>query len=537
MAPPRGRIFPFPPKGSSDWLSSHVTYDQAVEMFFNQTATQQHMGISPLVCSLVFRGVKYATLQEAQQVHTSTMNAEYEAREQRDLADENRGSKVSKTINDQIRNRIVPTENGLESPELYKKPFGEKCSSFSSFVKSLTGDSESETAQSNITTPKLTSPEQSAISERPLSTTSTQSLSTTQPQPIAIQEEKKEDETVFSLGWYQVEMTQSKDLMFESLFTDQTSNAQRTLIKQHNFHLNSMVRQGEIVVIPTMKAVTEKDKKAVSDLQEDAKAASVELAKLDPNEAATANRHFELFDYYASASGGIGAVASGVEKHLKNINGILLEVNNLYVSQVAMSSRTGGMGMNYGSFIAERAALLSKLDGSFAMLSSRSINIPAYVQVRKSLKLSTKSVIHHADEIIKNGWVPNLGQRMAKVAMGVSGTKAVGYVGLGLAAASGVDKIYDACSVDGTGECGKTVTKEVASFLGSLGGGTVGGNVAVILVLGVVGTASAPVIAVATVSAFVVGGVIGGAYGGEVSGKVAEKIYDGVDFIYEWISE
>ena len=167
MSPPRGRIFPFAPKGSSDWLSSHVTYDQAVEMFFNQTATQQHMGISPLVCSLVFRGVKYATLQEAQQVHTSTMNAEYEAREQRDLADENRGSKASKTINDQIRNRIVPTENGLESPELYKKPFGEKCSSFSSLVQSLTGQPTSETQSiASSSTPQITSEVQSKAAQQ-----------------------------------------------------------------------------------------------------------------------------------------------------------------------------------------------------------------------------------------------------------------------------------------------------------------------------------------------------------------------------------
>ncbi|MGN2672840.1 hypothetical protein ACTFQD_16520 [Aliivibrio fischeri] len=46
---------------------------------------------------------------------TETMNAEYEAREQRDLADENRGCKASKILNDNIRNRIVLTEDGLES--------------------------------------------------------------------------------------------------------------------------------------------------------------------------------------------------------------------------------------------------------------------------------------------------------------------------------------------------------------------------------------------------------------------------------------
>jgi hypothetical protein len=148
----------------------------------------------------------------------------------------------------------------------------------------------------------------------------------------------KEKES-FMLGWCLVGKTEPQEIMWSNLFTGETPKDKLDLVKQHNTHLNSIVRQGEIVVIPTMEAITEKDKKAVSDLQEDAKAGSVELAKLEPNEAETASRHFELFDYYASASGGVGAVASGVGQHLKNINNILLEVNNLYVSQVAMSSR------------------------------------------------------------------------------------------------------------------------------------------------------------------------------------------------------
>ncbi|TKF82214.1 hypothetical protein FCV67_27065, partial [Vibrio sp. F13] len=73
---------------------------------------------------------------------------------------------------------------------------------------------------------------------------------------------------------------------------------------------------------------------------------------------------------------GVGATAAIVEQNLKNIQNVVLEINDLYASQVAMASRTGGM--NYGSFIAERATLFQKLDGSFAMLSKRSVQIPVY---------------------------------------------------------------------------------------------------------------------------------------------------------------
>lgn len=165
MPPPRGRSFPFAPRQSADWLMSHVTYDQAVDMFFNQTATQQNLGHDPLVYSKIFRGVTYATIQEAQQVFTETMNAEYEAREQRDLADENRGCKASKILNDNIRNRIVPTEDGLESLTAYRKPFGEKCvSPLSLFTKSLNKESMMHTQASDVQ-PQFVNPTQSAAQQ------------------------------------------------------------------------------------------------------------------------------------------------------------------------------------------------------------------------------------------------------------------------------------------------------------------------------------------------------------------------------------
>lgn len=542
MAVPRGRTYPFPERSSPIWIGLHVTYDQAVDMFYNQTATQQFMGHDPVIYSKVYKRITYSTIEEAQQAHTEQSMTRYRTAEQRDLDCENKGVSAFKNSNDAIRNRINPTEDGLESMMSRPlTPMGSSNSSVFSSLSPVTQSSATQTAQ----------PIQSAVQASATPTQISRVIpTTTTPSSLIGVIPEEEDNDVFMLGWCQVERTQSKDLMFESLFTDQTSKAQRTLIKQHNFHLNSMVREGEIVVIPTTKAITEKDKKAVTDLQEEAKVASVELAKLSPEEIVTANRHFELFDYQmceiektrdlppeylAYASMGVGAVAAGVGKHLSNISNILEEVNSLYVSQVAMASRTGGM--NYGVFVAERAALLSKLDGSFAMLSKRTINIPAYVQVRKALKLSTRSVIHHADEIIKSGWVPNLGKRIAKIAIAMKGVEKFGYVGVILGAANGMNNIYDACSVDGTGECGKTATKEVVGFLGGLGGGIAGGNIAVFLVLGVVGTASAPVIAIATIGAVVVGGAVGGIGGSTVGQAVGNGIYEvGMD-LYEWVGD
>ncbi|MCG7490369.1 hypothetical protein MHN79_12800 [Vibrio sp. Of14-4] len=355
--------------------------------------------------------------------------------------------------------------------------------------------------------------------------------------------EREKAARVFELGWMQSPCTQSQEVLWASLFTADTKEDQKQYIKSCNAHLNEPVRQGEIVLLPTTEPKTAEDNKLLDEWLEQAKIASKELGKLLDEEVDTLNRHFDLFshqlderiradglpsDYYAQVATGVGATSALVEQNLKNIQGVLLEINDLYAAQVAMASRTGGV--NYGTFVSERAGLFKKLDGSFAMLSKRSVQLPIYTQIKRNLKLSTKSVIHNADEILKTGFVKDLGKRIGNICIGISAARGLGYIGLMIGAASGVDSIYEACKVDGTGDCGKTTTREVAGFIGAWGGGTIGaelGSGAVLLILGVVGVTSAPVLAVAGISSFVVGGAIGG-----VVGSTGGKWF--VDEMYAW---
>jgi hypothetical protein len=315
-------------------------------------------------------------------------------------------------------------------------------------------------------------------------------------------------------------------------------------------HLNDPVRQGEIVLLPTTKPQTPEEQSLLDKWLEEAKITSTGLGKLLDEEVATLNRHFELFshqlderirtdglptDFYAQVSTGVAATSAGVEQNLKNIRNVLLEINNLYASQVAMASRTGGMGMNYGAFVADRADLFKKLDGSFAMLSKRSVQLPIYTQIKRNLKLSTKSVIHNADEILKTGFVKELGKRIGNISIGITASRGLGYVSLLLAADSGMNNIYEACKVDGSGDCGKTTTREIAGFIGGWYGGVKGGaagvGVAIALVIGV--TASAPALAIATIGGAVVGGAIGGVIGSTAGKAGGDLAYD----IYEWVVE
>ncbi|WP_114783555.1 hypothetical protein [Vibrio tetraodonis] len=363
--------------------------------------------------------------------------------------------------------------------------------------------------------------------------------------------EREKAARVFELGWMQSPCTQSQEALWASLFTAGTKEDQKQYIKSCNAHLNEPVRQGEIVLLPTTEPKTAEDNKLLDEWLEQAKIASKELGKLLDEEVDTLNRHFDLFshqlderiradglpsDYYAQVATGVGATSALVEQNLKNIQGVLLEINDLYAAQVAMASRTGGV--NYGTFVSERAGLFKKLDGSFAMLSKRSVQIPIYTQIKRNLKLSTKSVIHNADEILKTGFVKDLGKRIGNICIGISAARGLGYIGLMIGAASGVDSIYEACKVDGKGDCGKTTTREVAGFIGGViggvKGGTVGAGIAVSSVSGIalfIGvTASAPVLAVAAIGGTVAGGLVGG-----VAGSTASKWI--VDEMYAWSSQ
>lgn len=357
---------------------------------------------------------------------------------------------------------------------------------------------------------------------------------------------QKTQAAAFDLAWMQSPKTQPQSALWRALFTEDTPEEKQMLIKQANTHLNEPVREGEIVVIPTAEPRTTKEKEALSALQEEAKAASTELSKLSDEVLTTVNRHFEVLDhfaneslkqleadglpsdYYAYASLGVGVASATVQQHLQNINNVLLEINDLYAAQVAMASKTGGV--NYGVFVAQRAELFKKLDGSFAGLSKRSIRLPLYTQVKRNLKLSTKSVIHNADEILESGFVKSLGKRIANVSIGASAAKGVGYVGVVLGAASSVNNVYEACKVDSKGNCGKTSSREIGGFLGGL---VLGGKLATLATGGVLlllGAASAPVLAIASISAFVAGGAVGGVIG-STAGKLTGEV------MYEWVSE
>ncbi|EJE8676125.1 hypothetical protein M5236_004872 [Vibrio parahaemolyticus] len=351
----------------------------------------------------------------------------------------------------------------------------------------------------------------------------------------------------FDLGWIQVPISMPKNKFFEEyVFTDSTAIEDRNRILSLNSHLNDPLKKGEIALISEKEPFDDDSKNKLQSVSEQSQAASEALAELSDAENDVLHRYLLLFDelaseylleaklqgwptdHFAQTSAGIGALATGAKSHLESINNILKDIEHLYIEQVAKPSQAG-QKINYPSFTAQRARLFAKLDNSLSKLTFNSLNIPTYDKLKNTLKLSTKSIIHNADEIVKGNSVPDFGKRIANVSGALKGTEVVGKVSIALSAASAGGSIYEACVANENGQCGKTSTVEVVGFLGGLGGGVIGDVVGSAIggaTMVIIGVSSAPVIGVAIATGAVVGSVSGGIIGGGAAKIAAESIYD-----------
>ncbi|MDA0120200.1 DUF3289 family protein [Vibrio sp. T11.5] len=155
--PPKGRSYPFAQRGSAFWEKCHVTYDQAVDMYYDQTAMQQHLGHNPIVNSLVYKRVTYPNIFDAQRAYTPDQNAFYQKKEQEQLAFEARGIKAFKNMNDAIRGRLNPTEDGLANPlERPLKPMGDVSKGiFEQFTNEVVHEPSDRSAETASVQPNL----------------------------------------------------------------------------------------------------------------------------------------------------------------------------------------------------------------------------------------------------------------------------------------------------------------------------------------------------------------------------------------------
>ncbi|EKO5152147.1 LysM peptidoglycan-binding domain-containing protein [Vibrio fluvialis] len=335
-----------------------------------------------------------------------------------------------------------------------------------------------------------------------------------------------EEQIEFQLGFVRVEESQSLSDYWDQALSGVSSKT-KSLIQEHNQHLNEPLIPGEMVIFLTKEPSSEEDKAKLKSLKDNSVLASEELGKLSSDQIELHQAYFEVIenklveywntgkpsDSFAYMGSAVGTIAPAMQKNLENVSSSLKKMDRLYLDLLAKK-------IDRSSFTRQRLGLKKILDKQLDKLTQRTLKIPIDQGLKESLGInSTKSLIHNADEILKTGSVPELGARVANTAKWITYAEKAGKVAIGLGVASGVYNVSENCG--SLEACARSTVKETGGVIGGWAGGTAGGAAAGAFVA-FVGIASAPVVMV-IVGASALGV---GIYGAGAGKDLFEKAYE-----------
>lgn len=181
-------------------------------------------------------------------------------------------------------------------------------------------------------------------------------------------------------------------------------------------------------------------------------------------------------------------------------------------------------------FFESRRALYQQLDAQLrSAFLGKYLNLGGHESLRKSLNVSTKSLVHHWSKAGAPGAIPGYATHLDEVAKMSKYLKYGGHLAIGLGATSSYLKVQDVCRAGETEACKKIRFTETGSFSGGLTGGVAGGGasglaIKVVCNFGVWGKA---LCGIAVVGAGSFAGAEGGADAGEWLGELIYKVnYD-----------
>ncbi|EKO3537517.1 LysM peptidoglycan-binding domain-containing protein [Vibrio fluvialis] len=335
-----------------------------------------------------------------------------------------------------------------------------------------------------------------------------------------------EEQIEFQLGFARVEESQSLSDYWEQALSGVSSKT-KSLIQEHNQHLNDPLIPEEMVIFLTKEPSSEEDKAKLKSLKDNSVLVSEELGKLSSDQIELHQAYFEVIenklveywntgkpsDSFAYMGSAVGTIAPAMQKNLENVSSSLKKMDRLYLDLLAKK-------IDRSSFTRQRLGLKKILDKQLDKLTQRTLKIPIDQGLKESLGInSTKSLIHNADEILKTGSVPELGARVANTAKWITYAEKAGKVAIGLGVASGVYNVSENCG--SLEACARSTVKETGGVIGGWAGGTAGGAAAGAFVA-FVGIASAPVVMV-IVGASALGV---GIYGAGAGKDLFEKAYE-----------
>ncbi|PYF80360.1 Rhs element Vgr protein, partial [Marinomonas alcarazii] len=344
--------------------------------------------------------------------------------------------------------------------------------------------------------------------------------------------EETQEDTPFEAGYIINDQVTTRKQLYYDHVSEKDVFHLAFQFNKNNMHLNpENVLPGELVILSN-KPKTEEDKEKLKLLKQQAKLASKEIQQLTEEEAQTAYNHFQLLDYInkdkiGMGTAGFGVASASMGQRFDSLKSVLEQLNQNYLDNTQVGA--GGKASFTPTFYQNRQALFGQLDNALERLTMSKINIGDHPQIKHTLGLSSKSIIHNWDTVTAKGEVPELGRRIGQAAKMAKGAKAVGWLAVGVDGIIAVDNIKQACTGDDTSQCEVVSYKEAGGFAGSVGGGFYGGNVGAVIATGIavflgVATGGVAIVAIGFVGAGA--GAYAGSKGGDALGEsFGENIY------------
>lgn len=221
-----------------------------------------------------------------------------------------------------------------------------------------------------------------------------------------------------------------------------------------------------------------------ADLMAAAQQAREALAVLDEQEANFMMQHIgEVAGVLNGASQSMGVGKDMLSRGLGQVGDTLKGLESLHQREFTLHGH-----LNSRQFFESRRALYQQLDAQLrSAFLGKYLNVGGHESLRKSLNISTKSLVHHWSKAGAPGAIPGYATHLDEVAKMSKYLKYGGHVAVGLGATSSYMKIYEACRAGETEECKRVRYTETGSFSGGVAGGMAGGGVGKLAIKAVCG--------------------------------------------------
>ena len=251
------------------------------------------------------------------------------------------------------------------------------------------------------------------------------------------------------------------------------------------------------------------------------------LAVLDFAEADFMMEHqAEIAGLLSNASQSMGVGKDMLEQGLKQVSSTLTSIEQLHQREFMRHGH-----LNSPSFFAERRQLLQQLEGQLKVaFLNKQLDLGNYERLKKSLNISTKSLVHHWSKAGGPGQIPGYATHLDKVARLSKYLAYGGYAAIGLGGISSYLKVQEVCRAGETEACKKIRMTETASFAGGIGlgsavasgAGLAAGTLCAGFAIGTLGIGT-PVCGIALVGA---GGAVGSLVGAKIGESAGELVYE-----------